>query len=247
MAANDSSYDVSRTGKRSREFYNDNWENVIKPEIEQLIKDPRVSCPSLRRARKRIWKAYKAFNKHCSNNYMQDPEGLLDRHKVSACYMYAVAVARPLKIDCDVPSDSPQAIANERLAVTLGISILLQYMVGLLEAVKNEDGEDLPPLSADLLEDIDREIDSLKKGDFSLPKNVGHGSSYIESVYRALAFTHREGNYNILLLALIIYHWECEELKDKRSEMHRMLLSMACEGTRRCSHERAGDMARCGL
>ena len=99
----------SRVGM-DRNSYEKLWEIVIQPEINTFIDD--FSCDSsvfqelrLRLrvapdAKELIWSRYCYYNRKCKALYMKPPttneEFLLDRHKVSACYMTAITSAQPM-------------------------------------------------------------------------------------------------------------------------------------------------------
>lgn len=81
----------------NRKSYDNLWEKVINLSISKFVALPQVSCSKT--AKEDIWTAYTKFNKHCKEEYMEDPEGRLDRHKVAACYMLAILKAYPLSVD----------------------------------------------------------------------------------------------------------------------------------------------------
>lgn len=122
----------------------------------------------------------------------------LDRHKVAACYMYAILAAFPLAIDDGVSVDSSPYMANERLAIILGCSILAGFLLETIESVPDETW----PGSLDK----QRLINRVKSG-VPFPEKVGHGD-YVKNMTECLCFTAIEKSYNILLLAKLLFHWE---------------------------------------
>ena len=74
-----------------------------------------------------IWMMYSAFNEHCSKNYMLDPDAHLDRHKIAACYTYAIVAVQPIEVNKAAPLAQGVNLVNEQLAITVGCSILCSF------------------------------------------------------------------------------------------------------------------------
>lgn len=194
--------------------------DVVSPQIKELIKEEGVSCSSESEARDRMWAAYRGFYKHCVINYMQDKDGSipssdteleLDRHKVAACYMYAVLVSQPLQIDEDKASDS-SLLANERLAVSLGCSVLQMYDRSALQHLKNSGGyvEDVDePFDRSHYLELDNRIDGDIKFEELYPAEC---KGYYASLIRCLRAAYLERRFDVLALALLTYHWERDKL-----------------------------------
>lgn len=90
--------------------------NVGKVEFDEKSKD-------------RILNEYNKLRDYSKISYMRNPNGLLDRHKVCACLIIAIVKAAPL---VDVNSESVsnfKNIYNENLAVSVGLSLLRQYII----------------------------------------------------------------------------------------------------------------------
>ena len=69
------------------DFYEGLWRVVIRPQIQSRLKQtdaPGYYSCQLGKAFDDIWMMYRAFNEHCSKNYMLDPDAHLDRHKIAA-------------------------------------------------------------------------------------------------------------------------------------------------------------------
>ena len=176
------------SGKRSHTAYKTLWASVIEPALQECIHD---GVRLRNTAKEDVWRAYVALNSHTSQTYMADSTGLLDRHKVAACYTFAVLMAMPLVVEGDSVADH----LNERVALHTGCSVLASY---LAQAVGHAMGFD------DASEK--RALERIAKG-IEFP-DVGHGETYEQSVLNCLTFTQLEGNYNVLLLALLYYDWE---------------------------------------
>lgn len=110
----------------SQDGFNNLWKKVIFPEINRYITVDNVSATAS--AEKEIWEAYKEFNMLCKRDFMSESVEKLDRHKIAACYIYAIVKTQPLSMKTvDLPQNMVVTI-NEHLAITVGMSILHAYM-----------------------------------------------------------------------------------------------------------------------
>ena len=226
--------------KRKRDVYDNIWDSIINPEIAVLTLNKHVSCKDKAFAKERVWDSYCEFNWHSANHYLEKPDGLLDRHKVAACYMYAIVDALPLEVNLDNPSSDYAAyFSNERLAITMGISILGMFDRSIVEALSKRWGEQgLNDAAADALGSTPFEKRDppwlTPKESTSLLRLISHGlsfpdnfptpdGSYYDSVLVALCSTKVEKNFNIPTLALLLYHWEIALVTSK---YHKLLLSI---------------------
>lgn len=124
--------------KRDDRVFSDLWSNVITPQIDELCKKDRVSCPDYNDARERVWNSYCAFNWNYSNRYLEVRDGELDRHKAAACYMCAILDALPLLVDIEDPNEDREAyLSNERLAICVGVSVLGMFECANLEGLQS--------------------------------------------------------------------------------------------------------------
>lgn len=146
-----------------------------------------------------IWNEYVKLNYQCKLNYMKDITGKLDRHKVCACYMYAIMKANVLGC-CLADSDNERfyLALNENLAITVGMSLLRAFIIS---SIKNSDYNDSEKTT--LVELID---DGIK-----FPE-CNHGT-YKDNFVAELHNTAKEHNYNILSLANVLYLLEIYTLK----------------------------------
>ena len=147
--------------------------------------------------KKKIWDEYVFFNETCKVHYMNKTEHLIDRHKVVACYMYAIERAHVLSL---IPSlkngDDQNAFLNEKLSFTFGMSLLRSLIIDNAAEIKA----------------IETRQNVLKvfKGDVLLP-SCTHGD-FKSNMLLQLYYTWKESNYNILALAESLYLIECFNL-----------------------------------
>lgn len=71
------------------------WENVIHPTMCKY-QDRYSYVLIAHNAEEAILSEYVRFNRHTKCTYMKDSGGKIDRHKVCACYMYAIVKANTL-------------------------------------------------------------------------------------------------------------------------------------------------------
>lgn len=186
---------VVATGKRNREAFEYLWEGVILPQCEKM-RSANSGIHVDPYAKERVWERYVALNRHVSYTYMRHPDSLIDRHKVAACYSYAVLQAQPLHVTEETLASKPRAsTANERLAMVVACSIVAAELRSVLRELDGIDDD----CRASALERLDKGL--------RFPEHVGHGD-YEESVLASLRHTRAEGTYNVLQYALLIFHWE---------------------------------------
>lgn len=172
-----------------KENYDVIWNCTILPEINRY-KDTVVAVSCKNTMEIDIRNSYQRFKNHCKTRYMLDPEKRLDRHKVAACYMFAILESEPLSlnIECD---DDVLITINEHLAITVGLTILNAF----LHAKKAEDMDDT-------------DISELKEQYFLNEKDLDLPSTpqgdYRDIFAAELYFTRKEKSYNILSLSKYI-------------------------------------------
>lgn len=122
---------------------------------------------------------------NCKDNYMQDPNGKIDRHKVVACYMIAIASVKPMRF---IKKHEEYIAINESLAITVGFSMLRAFFLAMVD--KKKSGEEREFL-----------ISQFNKG-IHIPDNslVNHGQ-YLDNFASELYFAISEGSINILSVA----------------------------------------------
>jgi hypothetical protein len=182
------------------ESYCSYYESGIKEVISNYNKlyDSLIIHP---KAKERIWDEYRRFNNICKDRYMSHPNRLIDRHKVTACYIYAIVKARVLvSVESLKSGDDTNLLLNENLAYTFGFSLLRSLILSL--------AEDLEPTINN--KKYQEKIFEAFEGDFALPQ-CSHGN-YKDNFISQLYFTWKESSYNILALADSLYLVECFNL-----------------------------------
>ena len=140
-----------------------------------------------------IWEYYQEFNRHCKQHYMSNPSHLIDRHKVVACYMYAIEKDHVITVVQSLKDgDDSNLMLNERLSFCFGMTMLRSFIMNLIAYIDNDEKKD-------------RAVKSFDNG-FCFPE-CNHGD-YKNNFLSQLYFTHRENNYNILSLANSLYFLE---------------------------------------
>lgn len=178
--------------------YDKIWEIVISPTIKEY-QSTFSEIILANNAKEVIWEEYVRLNKYCKNHYMQDNAGKLDRHKVCACYMYAIMQANVL--DCRLAgSDTERSYLalNENLAITVGMSVLTAFIKSSINNNEMSQQE-----KAVLMSRIDSGI--------KFPE-CNHGN-YRNNFVSELHYTHEERNYNILSLANTLFLLETHTLQ----------------------------------
>ena len=179
--------------KRNPDAFDSLWEGVFEPKVELLCEQNNVILrPG---AKDTVWNAYCNFNVLSSERYTRDSDHRLDRHKVAACYACAVLKAMPLDVgEYAALHDKEAALANERLAVTVGASVLANFLSEVID-----------------------DIGSMSEGDRKIAKEqvargvkfpqVGHGT-YLSNLLDCFSSMQIEGNYNLPLMFQLMFVWE---------------------------------------
>jgi len=176
------------------------WSILIEPTIVDYSNRFADICVA-HNAQDAIWNKYLTFNRRCKENYMADSNGKLDRHKVCACYMYAIISANVLSCRL-VGSDTEQKYLslNENLAITVGLSLLRAFIISSINS------------SNELTAEKKKELISRIEDGIPLPR-CNHGD-YRKNFVSELHYTHEEGCYNMLSLANTLYLLEVFALKE---------------------------------
>lgn len=179
--------------------YNDIWEKIIRENLMMFNNVSGLNFYNDSFLKNGIKKNFDAFYIDCSK-YMSPDIKILDRHKVSACLMYAI-----IKTDLfdyqpkqQLP-DNKIIIVSEQMAITVGLSLLRTYIVNK----RNSRGEKKN-------EKVWERDKAIFKDGFKLPgeteglNDVNHGD-YRDNLALELHFTKEEGTYNILSLSNTLY------------------------------------------
>lgn len=177
-----------------RDSYEIIWEKVIRKEIDNY-QSSYVNCIELiPNVKEEIWKKYVSLNVYCKNNYMKSPEGKIDRHKVAACYMIAIAMLRPMRFVEKIDNKEVPLAINEMLAITVGLSLVRAFAIAAIKENDSINKED-----ADIL--VAKFEDGIKIPEGNL---VNHGV-YLENYANEIYFAASEGKISVLSLAHELY------------------------------------------
>uniref|UniRef100_UPI004056699A hypothetical protein n=1 Tax=Acetatifactor sp. TaxID=1872090 RepID=UPI004056699A len=179
--------------------YQQIWDVVIKPTIQDY-QNCFGEITVVHNAKEAIWQEYVRFNSHCKTKYMEEVGGKIDRHKVCACYMYAIVKANV--VGCrlaDSDTESKYLSLNEHLAITVGMSLLRAFVLSSIDS-----NEEMP-------DDEKKIYKSRIDGGIVFPE-CNHGI-YRENFASELYYTNDERNYNILSLANTLFLLEIHTLQ----------------------------------
>lgn len=73
------------------------WQEVIQKEISNYQSRYANCIELIPNLKEEIWQKYVSLNNYCRQNYMMPTVEKLDRHKVAACYMIAIATLKPMR------------------------------------------------------------------------------------------------------------------------------------------------------
>lgn len=179
--------------KRDSGAYDNLWDGAIKPKIDLLCECGDVQMrPS---AKDDIWAEYCRFNVLASERYTKNPSHRLDRHKVAACYMCAILKSMPLVVaDYAALSDRDKAMSNERLAVTVGSSVLCNFLHSVIDEVEGLDEAQKEAAKVEVRQGI------------KFPK-TGHGT-YLGNLLDCFSSMQTEDDYNLPLMFHLAFLWE---------------------------------------
>lgn len=187
--------------------YEQLWELGIRPMMQKYVDNyaGMIIDPD---AKKNIWEEYCSFNAHCKSVFMEGNEDRIDRHKVCACYIYAIVKAHVMTNKEVKDNDKFFLLANEYMAITVGLSLLRAFIIQ--NTISNEN------LDRSVREKTLKQVE----GGIILPE-CNHGK-YINNFATELYYTRLENNYNILSLAhslfLLEIHTTQTEVLKKRGK-----------------------------
>ena len=177
-----------------RDSYEIIWERVIKKELDNY-QSIYVNCIELiPNVKEEIWEKYVSLNTYCKTNYMKSPQGKIDRHKVAACYMIAIAILRPMRFVGKVDNKEVPLAINEMLAITVGLSLVRAFAIAAIRENDNINKEDANILVAKFDNGI-----KIPEGDL-----VNHGM-YLDNYANEIYFSTSEGKICVLSLAHELY------------------------------------------
>lgn len=180
-----------------RKSYDEIWKIVIEKEISNYEEQYMSLITNMFCSQEEIWNEYVKLNEYCKVNYMKQPGGKIDRHKVAACYMIAIMTIKPIKVIGKIDDEEVPIAINERLAITVGLSIVRAYV---LAAIKKDEKEGR--ISSDDAEALSAKFEDGIK--IPCGELVNHGS-YLENYVRELDYAAFDGKLSILSLAHELY------------------------------------------
>ena len=179
-----------------RNSFDKYYDKIVVPVLERYVSSHHGILVHPKH-KERVWSEYSSFNCLCKNKYMKDAAHLIDRHKVVACYIYAVEKAHVISsVDSLREGDDTHLLLNERLALCFGMSVFRALIMDLAEGI-----EDL---------ETKGKVSAVFSDGFAFPE-CNHGN-YLDNIKSQLYFTYRDGNYNILALAETLYFIEIYNL-----------------------------------
>ncbi len=173
-----------------RSSYEKLWDDGILPQFHEY-RDKIAGISIKSDSKEIIWNEYNFFNKKCKSNYMAEGCERLDRHKVCACYMYAIVKAHCISSTMLKETENQFSIINETIAINIGFSLLRAFIIENAETNKN--------LTANERSKI---ISGVQNG-IRIPE-CNHGE-YISNFATELHYTYIENNYNILSLSNTLF------------------------------------------
>lgn len=177
-----------------RDSYEIIWEKVIKEEINNYQSIYTNCIELIPNVKEEIWARYVSLNTYCKTNYMKLPTEKIDRHKVAACYMIAIAMLRPMRFVEKIDNQEVPLAINETLAITVGLSVLRSFAIAAIMENKDITKEEANTLVAKF------------EGGIKLPEQhlVNHGV-YLDNYANEIYFATLEGKSCILSLAHELY------------------------------------------
>lgn len=152
--------------------------DLYKSQYSELIINPN--------AKNLIWENYSDFNKHCKLKYMKNSEHLIDRHKVVACYIYAIEKSKIIiAVESIKNGDDTNLMLNERLAFCFGMTMFRALILDLIDDLDSSEKKD----QARKIFDKGFDFPECNHGDFK--------NNFLSQLY----LTYKDSNYNILALS----------------------------------------------
>lgn len=175
-----------------KKTYNIIWDKGISLKAKKYVRE----FPSLAQfnmgVRDVIFFEYDKLRQYTKIAYMKDKEGLLDRHKVCACLMIAIAKSEPILYKnnfCRKYEEMP--FFNEKIAIEISLDVLRMYLTSKTEENNIEDNDFYKKIS---------------KEKFATPKvNINYKATYKELLAIMLHYDVSNEQYSILSIANILY------------------------------------------
>lgn len=167
-----------------KETFDKIWEKGILYKGRQIVDSNVGKVVFDEKAKDRILNEYNKLRDYSKVSYMRNPDGLLDRHKVCACLIIAISKTAPLIDSSSQGVSDLKNIYNENLAISVGLSLLRQYIITANKGKKEY-------------------IKIFEKG-FIFPETE-RDTRYQELLCLMLSYDIENGHYSILALANILF------------------------------------------
>lgn len=178
-----------------RESYNVYFDNIIPTVVADYSKKYSELIFD-KNAKAKIWNCYCEFNQNCKNHYMKNSEKLLDRHKVSSAYIYAILKVSPLICVTALEEGvNDSLLLNEKLALCFGMTLLRSLIFAEINNLSDE--------CLNLLNVTKKDLENIFDDGVLFPE-VNHGN-YKHNLLVQLYHTKKESSYNILALSETLY------------------------------------------
>lgn len=178
----------------NRDSYEEIWKKIIWPEINNYQMVYLNHIEVIPNVMEEIWNKYVYLNNYCKNNYMYSSVERIDRHKVAACYMIAIATTKPMIFVDKINNKNVPLAINETLAITVGFSLVRAFAISAINENKQLEDEEKKQMIAKFKEGIQ----------FPKDKLVNHGD-YIENFANEIYYMVQDGKISILSLAHELY------------------------------------------
>lgn len=163
------------------ETYTTLWKVGIQLKAKEIVNENKGIVVFDENSKDTILNEYNKLRDYVKMSFMRDPNGLLDRHKVCACLIYAIVKSKPLIYNDIVDEYGKQRIFNENLAMSVGLSLLYNF----------------------ILRGDEKNSKWMNKG-FCFPKTE-RDSTYQELLCLMLYYDVKNNHYSILALANILF------------------------------------------
>ncbi len=157
------------------------WKDGIKVKAKQIVNDNIGKVVFDSEAKERVFNEYCKLRDYTKVSFMRNPDGLLDRHKVCACLIIAIIKSKPLIYEDNDDNAGMKTIFNENLAMTVGLSLLYNFIVS-----------------------ADRDNKKWLKNGFCYPDTM-RDATYKELLCLMLYYDIKNNQYSILALSNILF------------------------------------------
>lgn len=204
--------------RRDPNAFDNLWNAVILRWYREHASEPGLSMPDPAVSKTKLMDVYHYLNRYCSESYMDNSESPLNQRKIAACLLFAISSTRPISVDQSIPGCTEQPMgkngiprkgsmpffANERLAISTAVSVILSYLEHAVDDHTRCSLTIEQRASAKL--QIDHGIDLLEDKD---------GGEWLLNFEKALALTAIEGNINIPLASCLVAYLEATVLDNE--------------------------------